>query len=660
MDKGNFSGSAQITDEGIKKHFKSYESIQAIYEIVWNGLDAKANNVDIKVIYNPLGGLDHVTILDDGEGIDIDNIEDKFGKFNESSKRHDDDKHGSHGKGRLAFHKLGDVAVWYTRRGQRHVKITIRSDEIKKYKGSDIAEAEQHVLLKAYDAGTCVELHNCSNRNLPENDDLADSLGTEFGWFLALNSTKKIRLNGKEIKTPEHDINEANFEIDGYKFAAKIIRWNEKPSSEKSYNYLIHKDFRTVRKELSKFNNKFKFYITTFVFSRWVDNYIPDILELDQRAIDQRKIYNKLMYHLQDLQREVHKTFLRNYVDNEINKYDEKGYFPSYKNLDHKYAEWRKNNTKSVLRDIYIADPIIFNRLNERQAKILIRLLDAVLVSNENNSLFDVLDGVLDLDEENISLLANQLEKVTFENIVSTIETLQKREAAVSKIKEIMANRYDEVLETPDLQKIIESNTWLFGPQYTILGAEEDDFTSIAKKLRDSIRGIDDITDSDIEEGSKLEGARKQVDLFLARKMATYNFANEPVYKCVVLEIKRPSVSLNKKHLHQLDEYAEIIAKHTAFSSNRMNFELILVGRKISKDDHQIKSRLGNLKHSGEYGLVSDGDDRIKCYVKDWFTIFDEFELSNKYLLENLNTRLEDFSDQPTGEMVEDLQLKTA
>ena len=48
-----------------------------------------------------------------------------------------------------------------------------------------------------------------------------------------------------------------------------------------------------------------------------------------------------------------------------------------------------------------------------------------------------------------------------------------------------MDNHYESVLETPDLQKIIEANTWLFGAQYEILGAEEDSFTKIAKKLKE-------------------------------------------------------------------------------------------------------------------------------------------------------------------------------
>jgi len=80
-----------------------------------------------------------------------------------------------------------------------------------------------------------------------------------------------------------------------------------------------------------------------------------------------------------------------------------------------------------------------------------------------------------------------------------------------------------------------------------------------------------------------------------------------------------------------------------------------LIGRKISKDDVQIRQRMANLKDKSEYGLVSQGD-RMKCYVKDWFTIFDEFALSNHYLLEKLNTKLGDLSVEETSELVAELQ----
>src|SRR5690606_22754144 len=146
---------------------------------------------------------------------------------------------------------------------------------------------------------------------------------------------------------------------------------------------------------------------------------------------------------------------------------------------------------------------------------------------------------------------------------------------------------------------------------------------------------------------------------FLARKVPTYDSIGNEIYKCVIIEIKRPGISLNKKHLQQIDDYAEIIAKHPAFSSDKMYFEILLVGRKISRDDVQIKTRVGGLKDKGEYGLVTYSD-KIKCYVKDWFTIFDEFELSNGYLLKTLEAKLDNLSDIKTDRVVHILQTENA
>ena len=299
----------------------------------------------------------------------------------------------------------------------------------------------------------------------------------------------------------------------------------------------------------------------------------------------------------------------------------------------------------------------MFNRLASKPAQILIRLLDAILVSNENDALFDVLDGVLDLSNENVERLAKQLKLSTLENIISTIEILQRRQQAIHQIREIMDHRFSEVLETPDLQKIIENNTWLFGPQYVILGAEEDTFTAIAKNLRDEVKNIDVISNEDIDSGLTVEGVNRQVDLFLARKIPTFDSNGSPLYKCVIVEIKRPGISLNKKHLQQVDDYCEILAKHPSFCSSKMVFEVILIGRKISKDDYQIRQRMDSLKGKEEFGLVAHGG-KIKCYVRDWYTIFDEFELTNSYLLKNLNSNLDDLSGEKTADIVADLQGK--
>jgi hypothetical protein len=79
-----------------------------------------------------------------------------------------------------------------------------------------------------------------------------------------------------------------------------------------------------------------------------------------------------------------------------------------------------------------------------------------------------VLNSVLDLDKKNLDSFANQLKCTQLENIISTIEILKQRQFAVEQLRELMNEHYKDVLETPDLQKIIEHNTWLFGNRYVL------------------------------------------------------------------------------------------------------------------------------------------------------------------------------------------------
>jgi len=446
-------------------------------------------------------------------------------------------------------------------------KILVNSGALELFAGEYLAANDQHASLQDCQSGTCVELVNFGLNNLPTEKTLLDKLSKEFGWYLALNKEKQVTINGKAVTIPDHELHELNFTVQSIPFSVSVIRWEDKPSSEKSYNYLINSDSKIVKKELSKLNKKVTFHTSAYVSSSWIDDYDPEALELSDASLRADKIVKDVFAEVVSYQREIYSNYLRKYVDSKIEEYDKNGYFPKYKNLEPNYARWRKSNTKAILKDIYIADPSIFNNLKIKPAKILIRLLDKVLVSNENDSLFDVLDGVLELDDDNLSLLATQLEQTNLENVISTIESLQKRELAVHQLREVMNNRFSEVLETPDLQQIIENNTWLFGSQYETIGAEEDSFTKVALNLREHLNGLNEIDESEVTDGASVDGVNRQVDLFLARKRPTFDASGKEVFKCVIVEIKRPGISLNKKHLAQLDDYAEIVSKHPEFNN---------------------------------------------------------------------------------------------
>jgi Histidine kinase-, DNA gyrase B-, and HSP90-like ATPase len=651
----DISGTTEISDEGIKKHFKSIEPWQPVHELVWNGFDAKANSVDVEITENSLHVVSAISVLDDGNGIDTTTLKDTFGRFNDSHKREDAAQHGAHGRGRLAFHTICRYATWHTKAASGEARITIDASAIKAYDAKEIPTDAQCPALRQYAKGTFVELAEFVS-NLPNLQELREKFSIEFGWFLALHPAKTLKVNGVSITVPSNKITNENFKIGTHEFKVQVIRWYERPSSEKSYTYLLDSSNNIVNKQLSTLNNKTSFFTSIYISSNWADTFAPeaDLLHPDAHTTTSLE-WKKLVRLIGELAQTVYDDFLRQQAVVEIDKYVEDGLFPTYAELSTDERAWRMDNAKELVKTIYVADPTVFNVASKKQRKIIIRLLDKLAVSNENDSLFEVLNSVLDLDDKSLKALSDQLKQTTLENIVATIEVLQRRQVAGSKLRALMNDHYNEVLETPDLQKIIENNTWLFGSGYETLGAEEDTFTKIAKDLRDKIPQVNSINTDDLDDGADIAGANRQTDLFLARRIPTVDSNGQKVYRCVIIEIKRPSISLNIKHLQQLDAYANIIKKHPAFGSDVMRFELILIGRKISAADTEIASRINGQVARGELGLVSD-DHRMKRYVMNWYTLLDSFELANNFLLDHLKLKRSLFETSTKKELVAELQ----
>ncbi|MDV5167428.1 ATP-binding protein [Photobacterium rosenbergii] len=668
MSYNEFVGTAEITDQGIRKHFTKWKKVplQSVIELVANGFDANAKTVHVDIEYSEMDGLVSVSVLDDGTGIDIGSCDEHFSRFYESSKKDDDDLQGAHGRGRLAFHLLCNDAIWFTKRSEgKNAKISIQNGTLREFRAAELTEREQIAALQNSEHGTYVQLSNFTT-NLPTIDVITAKLQCEFGWRLALNKNRKLYLNGEEVEVPDNQLVKKKFQIEDESFYVSFVRWFDKPGVEKSYNYLVNSDGRVVFRQLSSFNKKTDFYLSTYTSSKWIrtfDKYSSSLnFTNEPLANPNSPIYKELLKRIYQVSSEIYEQFQIEQVEMQIALYENKGFFPEHSNLSDDERAWRRKNIKSVVREIYVADPTLFRNLKPKQAKILIALLDKVLVSNENDDLLDVLECVLGLEGEKLSTLSNQLSKTSLENVIATIEVLQKRDMAVYKLRELMVRHYKEVLETPDLQQIIEKNTWLFGNQYSLIGAEEADFQKIAVELRNHVKGIntldeEDFEHKDLEEGLNVEGVRRQVDLFLARKMMAFDSSNRPYFKCTIIEIKKPSVALNRKHLNQIKDYARIIAQHVGFSDQKMKFELILVGRKVSDSDYDIPSALETAEEKNEPGLVFSQDKgRIKGFVKTWATIFDEFELSNHYLLEKLKLKRDSLEGETSVSLVSTLQ----
>ena len=70
-----------IETSGITKDYK-----EAICEYIWNGFEANAKNVELEWKHNQLDGGDIISIADNGDGINFNNLDNTFGTFLASQK----------------------------------------------------------------------------------------------------------------------------------------------------------------------------------------------------------------------------------------------------------------------------------------------------------------------------------------------------------------------------------------------------------------------------------------------------------------------------------------------------------------------------------------------------------------------------------------------
>jgi hypothetical protein len=655
--KNGFKGSAAIGNSGIKKHFGNDELWDPLFELAWNGFDAGASCVAVTVSENEIHGVERVVVLDNGEGIEFANLDHTFGNFNDSSKKANLSLKGQHGRGRLAFHKLCRNASWFTRCKNVDAVIEVAEPTIKDFEAWLIEESDQKQEVLAHGQGTLVELTQFTDV-LPTHDELREKFAVEFGWYLTVHKEKRLYLNDSAVDVPRHEDFFQAISADDEVFEAQVIRWEQRPTSEKSYLYLLNSRGELAYKVLSSLNQKPNFFTSVCVKSSWADTFSQEHDLFDPEAhTPASPVWRKFKAQLDRFGQSVYDEFLRLQAEEVVQGYEDEGYFPTYAGLDEAEKAWRHQHTRDLVRSIYIAEPRVFQTASKKQAKLIIRLLDRLAVSNENDALCDVLEGALDLDTKSVQDLANQLKNAAFENIVASIEILQRRATAVEQLRHVMNAHYRKVLETPDLQKVIENNTWLFGPRYETLGAEEDTFTAIARKMRDDVMARNPIDMDDVDDEEDLPGAKRQTDLFLARKFPSLDSLGNRVFKCIVVEIKRPAISLNKKHLRQLEDYAEIIKRQPQFKSEKMHFELILLGRQISSADTIITSRLNAHVLRNDPGLVTE-DPRMKLYVMNWYTLLDGFELTHGFMLEKLKLKRSDYSAATRQELVAELQTE--
>lgn len=191
---------------------KMYSNIpNAIAELIANAYDAEAENVHIKLIDNE--GEKSICIIDDGVGMDFDEINNKFLRIGRKKRIEDGNALSPNGKrkvtgkkglGKLAFFGIGDTIDIVTKKNGNQVSFTLDWDELL---GTDKPEYEPIFNIDSCDIkeqGTSITLRNLKRKSEFDKEGLAVSLSKLFNLFdnkfnvlLYLNDDKPIKIDDK-------------------------------------------------------------------------------------------------------------------------------------------------------------------------------------------------------------------------------------------------------------------------------------------------------------------------------------------------------------------------------------------------------------------------------------------------------------------------------
>jgi hypothetical protein len=425
-----------------------------------------------------------------------------------------------------------------------------------------------------------------------------------------------------------------------------VIIWNEKPK-EPSYIYFVDSNGRILYKMLSGLNNKNGFYVSTYVKSDFIDNY--DFSEDSYLYTDSKEnieIFNKLKIEITELLREIlneRRAFAANKL---IESYEKEGIFPDYSKDPTPLKNWKLESLKNTIRILYSAEPTIFSyHLNKTQKRILVKLLDKVTVS-PSEDLFDVLEGVVSLSCDEQARLAEILKHSSLGSITNAISEVRSRQNVINILNELNERHTKATKEIGEIQSVVENNLWLFGEQYHLLTAEEADFEKALKQLL-LVQGNAEY----YQKGSVTHPDKnKEMDIFAIRRNLEVDEKGQEFYRCLVVELKRPSDSLKDKHLEQLQKYFKVISSTPNFNDQYHKWDFVLTGRKITSDPHaraMIDAQLESNKSHGEKGLVMK-TDKFRIFIKPWNQIFIEHNIRHKHLLKHLDinkTKVADSKD---------------
>lgn len=609
------------------QRISSTSSINAVAELIWNSLDAGANKIDVIFDDNGIGGLDRVTIVDDGCGIDVDKVQSLFGNLGDSWKKHTErfnnrPLHGQKGEGRFKAFAIGSCVTWESvyknSQDGKHYKFTIKGYIDGKSIFTYDAPKECDALT-----GTKVTITSIAKAHGSLlNDETHNTFTKIFASYLRRFPSINLIIDGSRICPDDHctivklaELTERN----GHSATVEVVEWDMKIDRQ-----IQLCDAAGIELQTTEANVRAKGFNFTILIK---SNYFR---ELDQQNLLSLDNFDSNTQAWIDEAREVAKGYFRQKRAEELSgivqRWKEEQIYP-FEDKD------PKDITSVELAERQVFDIIgvnvqdflpEFDKLDSANRKFTFRLL-AQALKNNPESLQTILTEVLKLKPEDQKELADLLHKTELTNIIKCAKTVADRLNFIVGLENLLFDKETKktLLERDQLHKILENEAWIFDENFA-LAASEATLNEVLNLHLDKLGKMCD-DDSTV---TREDGQEGRVDLLLG--LATRPRHDELDH--LVVELKRPSQKITTEVLDQARSYALAIAGDPRFDKTKTNWKVIAVSNEMNEEAEECVNQANH--PVGLYHKSKNGN--IEVWAFTWTQILSAARAKLEFLNKNL------------------------
>ena len=598
--------------------------IAGLAELVWNSFDAEAGTVSITVRRTEMGAVDRVVVADDGHGFGPDEVAEVMSSVGGSWKATKPDRktkngerllHGSKGEGRFQAFAFGDSVRWESVtsgvNGNCLTEFVIRRSNLKRFEWSTSSTDRPIGTTVTVVAGTR------EPRQLT-SDDASIRLLKWLALYLTQYPEVSVDFNGKCLDPGLFIDRQDNLSVDYCDqhgpLGVSVIEWND-PAIKRAL-FLCDANSMALH-QLEAGIQAPGFCFTAYArwdgFREHEESLLLADMGLPETAEALTSTRAALRSHFRQRAKERFRSTVEDWQREQVHPY------PKPPADDTERAE------QALFNYIAVTASEAVNSITDPQAKALSLQTMKVAVAQDPGAVEVVFREVLALPEEKLNELHDLLTRTSLAGLVAAMTKITGRLRFLAGLEKMLfdSDIAPEVLERAHLQGIIGAEPWLFGEEYA-LHVSDKGLTRVLEAHLGWL-GRDPKTATPVRDA---EGRIRRVDFMFGRSLEQNRNRREHL----VVEIKRPSVTLRREELNQVEDYTEAVTANSQFDSDSTDWDFFLVANDMNQHV-TTRSHQPDKPRGLAYELL-DGNARV--WVKNWSTIIADARHRLKFVKEQL------------------------